>query len=768
MEAYCVRCRTKRPMQNPQPAFLEDGRPAMKGTCPVCGAALVRIGRVPEHDHLDLPSKPQGKKLVIVESPAKARTIGRYLGKDYLVKASLGHVRDLPRSRLAVDVENDFRPHYTIPKEKRPVIREIAELAAQASEVYLATDPDREGEAIAWHLIQAAHIDPKKVRRVVFHEITQPAIREAFAHPRDIDINLVNAQQARRVLDRLVGYFLSPLLWHKVRNRLSAGRVQSVALRLVVEREREIQAFQPEEYWTVEAEFQPEGVEATYRARLIKVDGQDVHLPNEEAVRPLVDDMRTASYVAVQVKQGTRRRNPVPPFITSTLQQEASRKLGFNPARTMAIAQQLYEGLDVGEGGSTGLITYMRTDSTHVSPLAQEEARRFIQETYGPDYVPEKPPHYKTRAKLAQEAHEAIRPTSVYRTPEKVKPYLTREQYLLYELIWKRFVASQMVPAVYDTLSVTLEGKGQAHTYLLRATGSRLRFPGFLVIYEEAKDENEKEEKEVLLPPGLEEGQRQILQEIYPEQHFTQPPPRYTEATLIRSLEEYGIGRPSTYAPILSTLFQRGYVVRENKHLKPTNIGMLVSDLLVKHFPEIMDVGFTARMEEDLDRIAAGERDWVDVVREFYGPFAEQVRKAEDAIPQQKMLEKVGRPCPQCRGELVLRWGRYGKFISCSNFPQCRYTEPYVERSGAHCPKCGGDLVIKRTRKGRIFYGCINYPKCDFTTWKRPLPRPCPNCGGLLVQANRSKAQCLQCQTLFSLEEVEKAEESPALQGEGP
>ena len=757
MEAYCVRCRTRRPIQDPKPVFLKGNRPAVKGKCPVCGATMVRLGRTPEHDGLEPPKppKPAGKKLVIVESPAKARTIGRYLGKDFLVKASLGHVRDLLRSRMAVDVENDFKPQYTVPREKRAVVKEIAKLAKNAPEVYLATDPDREGEAIAWHLIQAAKIDPDKVRRVVFHEITKPAIQEAFAHPRGIDMNLVNAQQARRVLDRLVGYSLSPLLWKKVRNRLSAGRVQSVALRLVVEREREIQAFQPEEYWTIEAELRPEGQTATYRARLAKVDGQDPHLPNEDAVRPLVQDMETATYTAVKVKQGTRRRRPVPPFITSTLQQEASRKLGFTPARTMAIAQQLYEGLDVGEGGSTGLITYMRTDSTNVSALAQEEARKFIREQYGEEYLPEKPPRYKTRAKLAQEAHEAIRPTSVFRTPEKVKPFLTREQYLLYRLIWQRFVASQMVPAVYDTLQVEIEGKGREHTYLLRASGSRLRFPGFLVVYEEATDEDAQKEGESTLPAGIEEGQRQHLVALHPEQHFTQPPPRYTDATLIRTLEEYGIGRPSTYAPILSTLLERGYVRRENKRLIPTEVGMIVSDLLVKHFPDIMDVGFTARMEEDLDRIAAGERDWVEVLREFYGPFAEQVRRAEQAMPSHKVLEKVGRTCPQCGGDLVIRWGRYGKFISCSNFPQCRYTEPYVERTGAKCPKCGGDLIVKRTRKGRVFYGCINYPKCDFTTWKRPLPRPCPNCGGLLVQANRREAQCLQCQSRFPLEEVE-------------
>lgn len=774
-EAYCVRCRTKRPLQDPKPVWLK-GRPALEGTCPKCGTRLIRWGRTPEHDNLPKPREEtgptspsasrqgRGTKLVIVESPAKARTIGRYLGKGYLVKASIGHVRDLLRSRMAVDVENDFKPTYRVPKEKRQVVREIAELARKADEIYIATDPDREGEAIAWHLVEAARMDPTKVRRVVFHEITKPAVQAAFANPRDIDMNLVNAQQARRILDRLVGYSLSPLLWKKVRSRLSAGRVQSVALRLIVEREREIQAFEPQEYWTIDAEFQPEGMEARYRARLARVDGQEPQLPNREAVEPLLEDLRAAQYVARKVKQGQRRRKPAAPFITSTLQQEASRKLGFTARQTMAIAQQLYEGLDVGEGGSTGLITYMRTDSTNVSALAQEEARRFIQERFGEAYLPPKPPQYKTRAKRAQEAHEAIRPTSVYRTPEKVKPYLTREQFLLYQLIWQRFVASQMAPAVYDTISVEVEGQGKDHAYLFRASGSRLRFPGFLVVYEEARDEDTETPQETPLPEGLQEGQRQLLQALHPEQHFTQPPPRYTDATLIRTLEEYGIGRPSTYAPILSTLLERGYVRRENKRLIPTETGMLVSDLLVKHFPDIMDVGFTARMEEDLDRIAAGERDWVEVLRAFYEPFREQVHQAEQAMPEQRQYEKVGRQCPQCGGELVIRWGRYGKFISCSNFPQCRYTEPYVEKTGARCPQCGGDLLVRRTRRGRVFYGCSNYPQCDFTTWKRPLPTPCPECGGLLVQANRREAQCLQCQTRFPLEEVEQAASQVASQ----
>ena len=769
LEAYCTRCKTKRPIENPQPVFTANGRPAVKGTCPVCGATLFRFGRTPLHAGLTPPAPtapPRKKKtrkaparkgkLVIVESPAKARTIGRYLGKGYTVKASVGHVRDLLRSQMSVDIENDFRPKYRVPNEKRKVVKEIKALAQKADEIYIATDPDREGEAIAWHLVEAAQMDPARVRRVAFHEITKPAIEQAFAHPRDIDMNLVNAQQARRVLDRLVGYTLSPMLWRKVRSRLSAGRVQSVALRLVVEREREIRAFQPKEYWTIAAVFQPEGETSTYTARLIRLDGQEPDLPNEDAVRPIVADMQQADYVAIKVKPGQRRRRPAAPFITSTLQQEASRRLGFTAKKTMAVAQQLYEGLDVGEGGATGLITYMRTDSTAVSRLAQDEARRYIAQRHGDAFLPPSPPRYRTRARRAQEAHEAIRPTSVFRTPEKVKPYLTRDQYRLYRLIWKRFVASQMAPAVYDTLTVDVEGRGPQHRYLLRATGSRLRFAGFLVVYEESQDENGAAADEGQMPTGVREGQRQILRAVQPEQHFTQPPPRYTDASLIRTLEEKGIGRPSTYAPTLSTLQQRGYIRRENKRLVPTEIGELVNDLLVKHFPDIMDVAFTARMEENLDRIAAGERDWVEVVREFYTPFAEQVKKAEAAMPEVKQgPQPIGRACPRCGGDLVLRWGRYGKFISCSNFPRCRYTEPWLEKTGAKCPKCGGDLVVRRTRRGRIFYGCANYPQCDFTTWKRPVAQPCPVCGGLLVEARKGVAQCTQCQREFPLSQVE-------------
>ncbi len=655
----------------------------------------------------------------------------------------------------------DFEPKYRVPNEKRPVVKEIKQLAKKAEQVYLATDPDREGEAIAWHLLESAEIDPQVTRRVVFHEITKPAVAEAFAHPRQINMDLVDAQQARRVLDRLVGYNLSPLLWRKVRGRLSAGRVQSVALRLVVEREREIDAFVPEEYWTIDAELQPQGSRDTYTARLVRVNGEDARLENEAQVKPVLSDMQNASYQISKIKRGERKRNPSAPYTTSTLQQEASRRLGFTARRTMALAQQLYEGIDIGNGGEVGLITYMRTDSTNVSELAQQEARQFINERYGGKFLPDQPPTYKTKARGAQEAHEAIRPTAVVRQPESIKEFLNRDQYRLYQLIWQRFVASQMEAAVYDTLSVEVTGTSQSQNYLLRASGSTLRFQGFLIVYEEARDEDlaPDEEENARIPAGLEEGQVQRLLRLLPEQHFTQPPPRYTEATLVRTLEENGIGRPSTYAPILGTLQQRNYVVRESKRLIPTETGLLVNDLLIEHFPEVVDVGFTARMEEDLDRIASGELAWVKVVREFYTPFSQQVEKAEEQIPEMNMgPEPIGRQCPECGNELVVRWGRYGKFISCSNFPECRYTEPWLEKIGVRCPKDGGEIVERKTRKGRTFYGCANYPNCDFTSWKRPLSAPCPNCGGLLVVADKRNAQCTQCEHTFPLDEVTAAE----------
>jgi DNA topoisomerase I len=763
MEAYCMKCKTKREIKDPVASFNAKGSPITTGTCPVCGTRLYRMGRTPAHEGLIPPKRPEkveprDGKLVIVESPAKAKTVGRFLGKGYTVKASVGHVRDLLRSQLSVDVDNNFEPKYRVPNEKKVVVKELKQLAKRAADVYLATDPDREGESISWHLMEAAEIDPAVAKRVTFHEITEPAIHEAFEHPRPIDMNLVDAQQARRVLDRLVGYSISPILWEKVRSRLSAGRVQSVALRLIVEREREIDAFVPVEYWSIHAEFKPEGLKSTFVARLARIDDREPELPNEAAAQPILADMETAAYAVTKVKRGERRRKPSAPFTTSTLQQEASRKLGFTARRTMALAQGLYEGQDVGNGGETGLITYMRTDSTNVSELAQKEARDFILGKYGADFLPPEPPQYKTRAVAAQEAHEAIRPTSVMREPEKVKPHLEPAMFKLYNLIWQRFVASQMEAAVYDTLQVEVTGRSAAHEYLLRASGSAVKFPGFLVVYEEARNEDAKpddEEENVKIPAGIAEGQKQELVRLIPEQHFTQPPPRFSEASLVQMLEENGIGRPSTYAPILSTIQQRGYVERIDKRLVPTEIGLHVNDLMVQYFPEVVDVGFTAHMEDDLDKVASGEMQWTAAIGEFYEPFKELVEKAQAEMPTTKSgPEPIGRKCPEDGGELVIRYGRYGKFISCSNFPTCRYTEPWLEKIGVACPKDGGELVERKTRKGRTFYGCANYPTCDFTSWKRPLARPCPKCGGLLVIANKREAQCTNCQETFLLEEV--------------
>ena len=766
MEAYCVKCKEKREVENPQPAFNRGGTPITRGTCGVCGTTMIRTGRTSAHEGMKadeyLASQRSGK-LVIVESPAKARTVGRFLGKGYTVRASVGHVRDLLRSSLSVEVENNFTPKYRVPNEKKEVVKELKELARQHSEIYLATDPDREGEAIAWHLMEAAQIEPRLAKRVVFHEITQTAIEDAFSHPREINMDLVNAQQARRVLDRLVGYSISPILWEKVRNRLSAGRVQSVALRLIVEREREIDAFIPVEYWTIAAEFKPQGIRSTYIAKLAKIDAVDPELPDEATVLPIVTDMEAATYSIARIKRGERRRKPLAPFITSTMQQEASRKLGYTARRTMSIAQQLYEGLDVGEGGSTGLITYMRTDSTNIAEVAQKEAREYIQQIYGQSFLPETPPQYKTRAVSAQEAHEAIRPTSVFRSPDKIKQYLTNDQFKLYQLVWQRFLASQMEAAVFDTLSIEIEAKTQIHEYLLRVSGSTVKFPGYLVVYEEAVDEDQKtEEENARIPSGLEEGQRQNLVRVIPEQHFTQPPPRYSEATLVQVLEEYGIGRPSTYAPILSTIQERGYVIREAKRLFPTETGILVNDIMVQHFPSIVDLHFTAHMEADLDQVAAGQEGWTDVVAEFYREFEPVLRRAQEAIPVTKAeLEKIGRICPDCGGDLVIRWGRYGKFISCNNFPNCRHTEALLEKIGVKCPNDGGEIVIRKTRKGRIFYGCANYPNCEFTSWKQPIPVPCPKCGGLLVIANKREMQCTKCEETFLVEHVtEKSSET--------
>jgi DNA topoisomerase-1 len=762
VEAYCMKCKTKREMGSPEASFNAAGAPITRGICGVCGTTLYRIGRTSAHEGMIKPEKVNKRagKLVIVESPAKAKTVGRFLGKGYTVRASVGHVRDLLRSQLSVDVDNNFAPKYRVPNEKKAVVKELKQLAKEAAEIYLATDPDREGEAISWHLMEAAAIEQKLARRVVFHEITEHAISEAFSNPRDINMDLVNAQQARRVLDRLVGYSISPILWEKVRSRLSAGRVQSVALRLIVEREREIDAFNAVEYWSIGAEFRPASEKkTTFITKLAKIDDKDPELGSEEVVKPLLEDMEKTPYAVTKIKRGERRRRPSAPFITSTLQQEAGRKLGFTAKRTMGLAQGLYEGQDVGEGGTSGLITYMRTDSTNIAEVAREEVRTYIARRYGNDFLPGKPVEYTKKVAGAQEAHEAIRPTSVMRDPDKVKPFLDPAMFKLYQLIWQRFVACQMEAAVYDTLSVDVTGRGADHAYLFRAAGSSVRFPGYLIVYEEAKNEDKKtdeeEEMNVRIPGSIVEGQKQELVRLIQEQHFTQPPPRYSEASLVQILEEYGIGRPSTYAPTLSTIQQRGYVERLDRRLIPTETGILVNDLMVQYFPEIINFQFTAHMEENLDKVAEGKIKWEKVMREFYIPFELTVKKAQAEMPVTKTgPEPIGRACPECGKELVIRYGRYGKFISCSGFPDCRHTEAWLEKIGVTCPKDAGDIVLRKTRKGRIFFGCANYPACDFTSWKRPLAQPCPNCGGLLVIANKREAQCTVCEETFLLENI--------------
>ena len=622
------------------------------------------------------------KELVIVESPAKARTLSRILGNRYSVKASLGHVRDLPRKQLGVDVKNGFAPYYAVPKEKRAIVKEIKEAAAKALAVYLATDPDREGEAISWHLIEAAGLKRLPSHRVVFHEITDKAIKEAFLHPRQIDVHLVDAQQARRILDRLVGYKISPLLWRKVKGGLSAGRVQSVALRMIVEREREIQNFVPQEYWTIEVELaKMDKRAARFKAKLlgIKDKGEKLEIHCQEEAEPIANQLKVATYLVSQVSKKRLSRQPAPPFITSTLQQEAWRKLKFAARHTMIIAQQLYEGLPIGDEGVVGLITYMRTDSTRVAESALKEARHYISEKYGAEFLPSRPRLFTKKAKGAQEAHEAIRPTGVEREPSLIKPYLTPDQAKLYELIWKRMVASQMAAALFDTTAVDIEAKEpqEGKIYFLKATGSVLYFSGFLTLYSEGKDEAEEEEKDKAPLPPLAEGEELRLIDLFPQQHFTQPPPCYNEATLVKALEERGIGRPSTYAPIISTLRQRGYVERKDGRFHPLSLGFVVNDLLVEHFPQIVDIGFTAQMEEQLDEIARGERGWVGTIQEFYTPFEETLSKASTHMVKVKEADQpTDELCPQCGRAMVIRTGRYGKFLACSGYPKCKTTKP--------------------------------------------------------------------------------------------
>jgi len=755
------------------------------------------------------------KTLVVVESPTKAKTLERYLGQGYTVRASYGHIRDLPKNKLGVDIEHEFEPEYVVPEDSTKAVSQLKAAHRNAGDLVLATDFDREGEAIAYHVAEILKVDPGVAKRVTFTEITRDAVLRAFRHPRAIDLQLVEAQQARRILDRLVGYRISPILWKKVRPGLSAGRVQSVALRLIVDREREIAAFAPKEYWTVDARLAPDGDEHAFLARLIRIgdhklaaspDRKGLVLPTEAHAAAHVERLRTASYRVAEVREKEVKRTPAPPFTTSTLQQEAARKLGFGARKTMRVAQQLYEGIDLPGEGRVGLITYMRTDSVHIAAQALAELAEVVREQFGEAYALGKPRHYRTRQRGAQEAHEAIRPTSARRLPDAVEPALDRDQARLYRLIWRRTLASQMAEARFDQVSVDIEAGADGETYLLRATGQTLKFDGFRRVYFEGRDDAPDEDAEAALP-RLTADQVLRLLEVLPEQHFTQPPPRYTEASLVKALEELGIGRPSTYASIISTIQDRGYVRLEERRFYPEDVGEVVTDLLVEHFPEIVDVGFTARMEDELDDIAEGKLRWVQVLDEFYGPFERLLEKKEDEI--ERFEEILDERCPLCPqegrepGHLVVKLGRYGKFIGCNNFPECTYRRnldgqvraapelleetcpecgrplakkvgrfgPFVgcsgypdckyikkeeQKTGVACPKCGqGELVVKRARRGRrnsVFYGCNRYPDCDFTVGQRPSPDPCPSCGSLMVFQKDGGAKCTNCGTVAPAE----------------
>lgn len=677
--------------------------------------------------------------LVIVESPAKAKTIEKYLGKKYKVKASMGHVRDLPKSQMGVDIENHFEPKYITIRGKGPILKELKTAAKRAKKIYLAADPDREGEAIAWHLANSLDMDIDSECRVVFNEITKDAIKESFKHPRPINKDLVDAQQARRVLDRLVGYNISPLFWKKVKKGLSAGRVQSVAVRLIIDREKEIREFIPEEYWSINGEFL-KGAES-FEALFYGIDKEKVELATEDQVKEVLSKMDGNRFIVDSVSKKERRRNPAAPFTTSSLQQEAARKLNFRAKKTMMLAQQLYEGIDLGKEGTVGLITYMRTDSTRISDVAREEAAGYIATTYGKDYVLlDKRKEKKNNN--AQDAHEAVRPTSTLREPNSLKEFLSRDQLRLYKLIWERFVASQMAPAVMDTMSVDLKN-GSVY---FRAAGSKIKFPGFMKVYVEGTDDGEEEKKDRLLP-DLHEGDEVFKKEIDPKQHFTQPPPRYTEARLVKTLEELGIGRPSTFAPTLDTIQKRGYVALDNKRFIPTELGEIVTELMFEFFPEILNVEFTAKMEQDLDYIEEGKINWVQIIDDFYQGFEKKLEIAEKEMQQVEIKdEPAGEECEQCGSPMVYKMGRYGKFMACSNFPDCRNTKAIVKEIGVKCPKCkDGNIIERKSKKRRIFYGCDHFPECDFLSWDKPLPRSCPKCDSLLVEKKLKKGVQVQC-----------------------
>lgn len=677
--------------------------------------------------------------LVIVESPAKAKTIKKYLGKDYEVVASMGHVRDLPQARLSVDVNNNFNPRYEIIKGKEKLVDELLELSKKSDAVYLATDPDREGEAISWHLAYILGLDMEAANRVEFNEITKFGVESGMKNPRAINLDLVNAQQARRILDRLVGYKLSPFVSQKIRRGLSAGRVQSVAVRIIVDRENEIREFKPEEYWTVDAKFNPKGSRKVFSASLYgNADGK-IEIKSKEQSDKILADLEGAEYKVAKIKSGTRKKSPAPPFITSTLQQEASRKLGYQSRRTMKIAQELYEGVDIEGIGPTGLITYMRTDSLRISADAAREAADYIKSTYSAEYLPAKPRFFKSRSN-AQDGHEAIRPTSVMLTPDRVKANLTTDQYKLYKLIWERFTASQMADCIQKTTSVDIEANG----YIFKATGYRVDFDGFTLLYVESKDTDEAKENSL---PALEKDMTLKLKELLGNQHFTQPPSRYTEASLIKALEEYGIGRPSTYAATISTIVSREYVKRSGKLLNPTELGEALAQLMKERFPKIVNVRFTAQMEQELDTVESGDIEWRDLLSTFYADLEKNLKKAKADMEGVKIHLKEDETdiiCEKCGRQMVVKVGRYGKFIACPGYPECKNIKKYVEKVGVTCPECGADVITRKTKTGKIFYGCSSYPECNFMSWNEPTEEKCPQCGGVLFK-KKGKKPTLYC-----------------------
>jgi DNA topoisomerase-1 len=691
--------------------------------------------------------------LVIVESPSKAKTIGKYLGSKFIVKASMGHIRDLPKSQIGVEVENDFNPKYITIRGKGSILKELKDARKKVKKVYLAADPDREGEAIAWHLAHALELDETADCRVVFNEITKQAVKDAFKTPRKINMDLVNAQQARRILDRLVGYKISPLLWKKVKKGLSAGRVQSVAVKIILDRENEINDFEPEEYWSITAKLTADG--NPFEAKFHQLNGTKTELGSEAEVQAILKQIDGASFTVKEVKEKERSRNPSAPFTTSSLQQEAARKLNFRASKTMSVAQQLYEGVDLGKEGTVGLITYMRTDSTRIAASAQEEAKEYIVGKYGEPFAPETPRNYSKKAANAQDAHEAIRPTSILRDPDSIKSFMSRDQFRLYKLVWERFIASQMSSAVLDTLSVDIA----AGDTIFRAAGSKVRFQGFMKVYVEGNDDGTTDEDR-LLPP-LKNGDVLENREIEPKQHFTQPPPRYTEARLVKTLEELGIGRPSTYAPTLETIQKRGYVAIEEKKFMPTELGELVIEQMEEFFPEILNVEFTANMEGDLDHVEEGSEDWVKVLAEFYESFEKRLEFAEEEMKEIEIEDEVSDEiCEKCGKPLVYKLGRFGKFLACSGFPDCRNTKPIIKDIGVTCPKCKeGHVVERRSKKGRIFYGCDKYPECDFVSWDKPSAKPCPSCGSLMIEKRNKQGTRLQCTSCDHQEPVEEPEE---------